>query len=68
MNKFQEATAGVNSGIEGAVDNIRGEYEQAMWGRQTTSGEVEIFTPEAPEAPKPEIPKPDMDLDDDIER
>lgn len=63
MNKFQEATAGVKSGIEGAVDNIRGEYEQAMWGRQTTTGEVEIFT----NAPEP-APEPEMDLDDDIER
>jgi hypothetical protein len=60
MNRFQEATAGVKSGVESAMDNIRSEYEQAMWGRQTTSGEAEIFTTPAPE--------PDMDLGDDIER
>lgn len=60
MNKFQEATAGLKSGMEDAMDNIRSEYEQAMWGRQTTNGEVEIFTPPPPE--------PEKDLDDDIER
>lgn len=44
MNKFQQATAGLKSGIESGMDNIRSEYEQAMWGRQTTGGECEIFT------------------------
>jgi hypothetical protein len=70
MNKFQQAVADVvrqatpaiKDGVENAVDNIRSEYEQAMWGRQTTGGECEIFTDTPAQEPEPE-PEQDNDID-----
>ena len=65
MNKFQRATAGLKGGIKEGVDDIRHEYERAVWGRKTT-GEVNIFLTDSPEAPPPELAGEDIDNNMDI--
>ncbi len=65
MNKFQRAIADLKGGIEGGVDDIRHEYERAVWGRKTT-GEVNIFPTDSPEAQPPELAGKDIDNDMDI--
>ena len=43
MKKFQQEMENAKRGTESAVDNVRGEYEQAVWGRRTTENGAEIF-------------------------
>lgn len=71
MNRHQRATAGIKGSIENAADDIRHEYERAVYGRKTT-GDINMFPAEnGQEQAEPEqdnsagIEKPEIGIDQD---